>query len=99
MKLDDYKKKLNGALSSDSLPNVVVEVLQDIEQDLTERDALKTQVSELTEQNNNLRDVNSKLALRITAPVDNHEDEEEHEPTPEESLTNLVNMIKEENNG
>ena len=67
-------KKYEAVITKLSNPDTFAEGLVDLRREL---DVDETAVNQLRESNNSLRDVNARLALRVTEPI-------KHEDTPPE---------------
>lgn len=79
MTYEEYEKRINGALANaDTAPTEFVNILSDLKTDLTAKDALETEKTELETRVRDLQDTNMKLYLSVTGASD--EDEEEDEP-------------------
>lgn len=79
MKYEEYEKRINGALeNTDTAPTEFVKILSDLKTDLTAKDTLETEKTELETRVRDLQDTNMKLYLSVTGTSD--EDEEEDEP-------------------
>jgi hypothetical protein len=76
---EEYEKRINGALANpDTAPTEFVNILSDLKTDLTAKDTLETEKTELETRVRDLQDTNMKLYLSVTGTSD--EDEEEDEP-------------------
>lgn len=79
MTYEEYEKRINGALANpDTAPTEFVNILSDLKTDLTAKDTLETDKTELETRVRDLQDTNMKLYLSVTGTSD--EDEEEDEP-------------------
>lgn len=79
MTYEEYEKRINGALANaDTAPTEFVNILSELKTDLTAKDALETEKTELETRVRDLQDTNMKLYLSVTGTSD--EDEEEDEP-------------------
>lgn len=79
MTYEEYEKRINGALANaDTAPTEFVDILSELKTDLTAKDALETEKTELETRVRDLQDTNMKLYLSVTGNSD--EDEEEDEP-------------------
>ena len=79
MTYEEYEKRINGALANpDTAPTEFVNILSDLKTDLTAKDTLETERTELETRVRDLQDTNMKLYLSVTGTSD--EDEEEDEP-------------------
>lgn len=79
MTYEEYEKRINGALANpDTAPTEFVNILSDLKTDLTAKDTLETEKTELETRVRDLQDTNMKLYLSVTGNSD--EDEEEDEP-------------------
>lgn len=89
MKASNYESVLQKISNPDTLADGLVEL-----NDMLKTD--ETEFNKLVESNNSLRDTNSKLALRITTPVETKVEPEVPEETYEDFLTKLKDSLKEE---
>lgn len=79
MTYEEYEKRINGAIANpDTAPTEFVNILSDLKTDLTAKDTLETEKTELETRVRDLQDTNMKLYLSVTGTSD--EDEEEDEP-------------------
>lgn len=79
MTYEEYEKRINSALANaDTAPTEFINILSDLKTDLTAKDALETEKTELESRVRDLQDTNMKLYLSVTGSSD--EDEEEDEP-------------------
>lgn len=79
MTYEEYEKRINGALANpDTAPTEFVNILSDLKTDLTAKDTLETEKTELETRVRDLQDTNMKLYLSVTGTSD--EDGEEDEP-------------------
>lgn len=79
MTYEEYEKRINGALANpDTAPTEFVNILSDLKTDLTAKDTLETEKTDLETRVRDLQDTNMKLYLSVTGTSD--EDEEEDEP-------------------
>ena len=79
MTYEEYEKRINGALANaDTAPTEFVNILSDLKTDLTAKDTLEKEKTELETRVRDLQDTNMKLYLSVTGTSD--EDEEEDEP-------------------
>lgn len=79
MTYEEYEKRINGALANpDTAPTEFVNILSDLKTDLTAKDTLETEKTELETRVRDLQDTNMKLYLSVTG--NSNEDEEEDEP-------------------
>lgn len=79
MTYEEYEKRINGALANpDTAPTEFVNILSGLKTDLTAKDTLETEKTELETRVRDLQDTNMKLYLSVTGTSD--EDEEEDEP-------------------
>lgn len=79
MTYEEYEERINNALANaDTAPTEFVSILSDLKTDLTAKDALETEKTELETRVRDLQDTNMKLYLSVTGNSD--EDEEEEEP-------------------
>lgn len=79
MTYEEYEKRINGALANpDTAPTEFVNILSELKTDLTAKDTLETEKTDLETRVRDLQDTNMKLYLSVTGNSD--EDEEEDEP-------------------
>lgn len=79
MTYEEYEKRINGALANaDTAPTEFVDILSELKTDLTAKDAVEREKTELQTRVRDLQDTNMKLYLSVTGTSD--EDEEEDEP-------------------
>lgn len=79
MTYEEYEKRINGALANvDTAPTEFVNILSELKTDLTAKETLETEKTELETRVRDLQDTNMKLYLSVTGTSD--EDEEEDEP-------------------
>lgn len=79
MTYEEYEKRINDALANaDTAPTEFVNILSDLKTDLTAKDTLETEKTELETRVRDLQDTNMKLYLSVTGTSDG--DEEEDEP-------------------
>lgn len=79
MTYEEYEKRINGALANpDTAPTEFVNILSDLKTDLTAKDALETEKTEMETRVRDLQDTNMKLYLSVTGNSDG--DDEEDEP-------------------
>lgn len=79
MTYEEYEKRINVALANaDTAPTEFVNILSELKTDLTAKDALETEKTELETRVRDLQDTNMKLYLSVTG--NSNEDEEEDEP-------------------
>lgn len=79
MTYEEYEKRINGALANaDTAPTEFVNILSELKTDLTAKDTLETEKTELETRVRDLQDTNMKLYLSVTG--NSSEDEEEDEP-------------------
>ena len=98
MTINEYKELAN-TLTPETAPQVVSEIINNIQLDINAKDNLQKINEKLEESNKQLQQTNMQLFLSQTAKVDDktHEKEEvEKIPTPEESLNDLINLIEKE---
>lgn len=94
MTREEYSILLGSLLDSDKAAENVVRLKDEVDNTLTELEALKAENDALKASNNTLRDINAQLALRVTAEVDTPLTSPED--TPETALQTLINKIKED---
>lgn len=94
MTREEYSILLGSLLDSDKAAENVVRLKDEVDNTLTELEALKTENEALKASNNTLRDTNAQLALRVTAGV--NRPLTQPEDTPETALQTLINKIKED---
>lgn len=79
MTYEEYEKRINGALANaDTAPTEFVNILSELKTDLTAKETLETEKTELETRVRDLQDTNMKLYLSVTGNSD--EDKEEDEP-------------------
>lgn len=79
MTYEEYEKRINGALANpDTAPTEFVKILSELKTELTAKETLETEKTELETRVRDLQDTNMKLYLSVTGNSD--EDEEEDEP-------------------
>lgn len=79
MTYEEYEKRINGALeNADTAPTEFVDILSELKTDLTAKDTLETEKTELETRVRDLQDTNMKLYLSVTGNSD--KDGEEDEP-------------------
>lgn len=79
MKYEEYEQRINSALANaDTAPTEFVSILSELKTDLTAKDTLETEKTELETRVRDLQDTNMKLYLSVTG--NSTEDEEEDEP-------------------
>lgn len=80
MKYEEYEQRINNALANaDTAPTEFVSILSELKTDLTAKDTLETEKTDLETRVRDLQDTNMKLYLSVTG--DSTEEEEEDEPT------------------
>lgn len=78
MTYEEYEKRINGALANpDTAPTEFVNILSDLKTDLTAKDTLETEKTELETRVRDLQDTNMKLYLSVTGNSDEEEDDDE----------------------
>ena len=89
MTYEEYEKRINGALANaDTAPTEFVDILSELKTDLTAKDALESEKTELESRVRDLQDTNMKLYLSVTGT--SGEDDEEDEPA---EGTDVVNEL------
>lgn len=79
MTYEQYEERINNALANaDTAPTEFVSILSELKTDLTAKDTLETEKTELETRVRDLQDTNMKLYLSVTGNSD--EEEEEDEP-------------------
>lgn len=79
MTYEQYEERINKALANaDTAPTEFVNILSELKTDLTSKDTLETEKTELETRVRDLQDTNMKLYLSVTG--NSTEDEEEDEP-------------------
>ena len=79
MKYEEYEQRINNALANaDTAPTEFVSILSELKTDLTAKDTLETEKTELETRVRDLQDTNMKLYLSVTGG--SADDEEEDEP-------------------
>ena len=80
MTYEEYETRINSALANaDTAPTEFVNILSELRTDLTAKDTLETEKTELETRVRDLQDTNMKLYLSVTGSSDEDEDEEEDE--------------------
>ena len=78
MTYEQYEERINKALANaDTAPTEFVNILSELKTDLTAKDTLETEKSELETRVRDLQDTNMKLYLSVTGNSDEEEDEDE----------------------
>ena len=78
MTYEQYEERINNALANaDTAPTEFVNILSELKTDLTAKDTLETEKSELETRVRDLQDTNMKLYLSVTGNSDEDEDEDE----------------------
>ena len=78
MTYEQYEERINKALTNaDTAPTEFVNILSELKTDLTAKDTLETEKSELETRVRDLQDTNMKLYLSVTGNSDEEEDEDE----------------------
>lgn len=78
MTYEEYEKRINGALANpDTSPTEFVNILSDLKTDLTAKDTLETEKTELETRVRDLQDTNMKLYLSVSGHSDDEDDEDE----------------------
>lgn len=78
MTYEEYEQRINNALANaDTAPTEFVSILSELKTDLTAKDTLETEKSELETRVRDLQDTNMKLYLSVTGNSDEDEDEDE----------------------
>lgn len=75
----DYDKIIEQLANPDTVADAIAQLSEQLDKDVKAYDGL-------VQSNDVLRDTNAKLALRITAPINNVGSEPTHEPTYDEML-------------
>lgn len=79
MTYEQYEQRINSALANaDTAPTEFVSILSELKTDLTAKDTLETEKTELESRVRDLQDTNMKLYLSVTG--NSTEEEEEDEP-------------------
>lgn len=79
MTYEQYEQRINSALANaDTAPTEFVSILSELKTDLTAKDTLETEKTELETRVRDLQDTNMKLYLSVTG--NSTEEEEEDEP-------------------
>lgn len=79
MTYEEYEQRINNALANaDTAPTEFVSILSELKTDLTAKDTLETEKTELETRVRDLQDTNMKLYLSVTG--NSTEEEEEDEP-------------------
>lgn len=90
MNASEYEAIIQKISNPDTLAEGLVELNDKLKND-------EDTYNRLVESNNSLRDTNSKLALRITTPIEVNKEPEVKEETYEEFLSRLKEDIKDGN--
>ena len=78
MKYEEYEQRINNALANaDTAPTEFVSILSELKTDLTAKDTLETEKTELETRVRDLQDTNMKLYLSVTGNSDEEEDDDE----------------------
>ena len=78
MTYEQYEERINNALANaDTAPTEFVSILSELKTDLTAKDTLETEKTELETRVRDLQDTNMKLYLSVTGNSDEEEDEDE----------------------
>ena len=78
MTYEQYEERINKALTNaDTAPTEFVNILSELKTDLTAKDTLETEKTELETRVRDLQDTNMKLYLSVTGNSDEEEDEDE----------------------
>ena len=78
MTYEQYEERINKALANaDTAPTEFVNILSELKTDLTAKDTLETEKSELETRVRDLQDTNMKLYISVTGNSDEEEDEDE----------------------
>ena len=78
MTYEQYEERINNALANaDTAPTEFVSILSELRTDLTAKDTLETEKSELETRVRDLQDTNMKLYLSVTGNSDEDEDDDE----------------------
>lgn len=78
MTYEQYEQRINNALANaDTAPTEFVSILSELKTDLTAKDTLETEKSELETRVRDLQDTNMKLYLSVTGNSDEDEEEDE----------------------
>lgn len=78
MKYEEYEQRINNALANaDTAPTEFVSILSELKTDLTAKDTMETEKTELETRVRDLQDTNMKLYLSVTGNSDEEEDEDE----------------------
>lgn len=86
MKYEDYESKLKSA-TAENFQTVLLDVMEDLKTDLTERDNLADSIGVKDSKIRELQDTNMKLFLSVGKTVDDKDPEDE-----EEQLRKQVDM-------
>lgn len=78
MTYEQYEERINNALANaDTAPTEFVNILSELKTDLTAKDTLETEKTELETRVRDLQDTNMKLYLSVTGNSDEDEDDDE----------------------
>lgn len=79
MTYDEYEKRINGALANpDTAPTEIVNILSELKTDLTAKETLENEKTNLETRVRDLQDTNMKLYLSVTGS--SNDDEPDDEP-------------------
>lgn len=79
MEFTEYQSIINDLTDPDKQASAIVRLSDGLKADLAQRDTYKQSADTYKTKNDDLREVNSKLALRITNPDTNTKDEDSEE--------------------
>lgn len=88
----DYENKLKNA-TAENFQTVILDVLEDIKNDLTERDSLAESIESKDSKIKDLQDTNMKLFLSIGKATDDNVDPEDEETKLNETVENEITNI------
>ena len=78
MKYEEYEQRINNALANaDTAPTEFVSILSELKTDLTAKDTLETEKTELETRVRDLQDTNMKLYLSVTGTSSEDDDDDE----------------------
>ena len=78
MTYEQYEERINNALANaDTAPTEFVSILSELKTDLTAKDTLETEKTELETRVRDLQDTNMKLYLSVTGNSDEEDDDDE----------------------
>ena len=92
MTYEQYEERINNALANaDTAPTEFVNILSELKTDLTAKDTLETEKTELETRVRDLQDTNMKLFLSVTG---NSSDEDDEEDEPAEGTAVVAELLE-----